>query len=493
MSLPPRPPLPPEEGGPPVDDGPERPMLVIGQRHEGPEVQDTTPEELARRAEELRREQREAQAEIERLRQQTEAELAAKQAELDQAEKRLYRTEARLQQRARGSGQALPDLVTLKELRKQRSPRHPLHTTKMWATALAAGVLIVLTGVFAGGGEDPGVQVEELTSMVQARTLWDQAGLVVSQEALQVLAGQDIGSEGPALASSQLVAQAVEIREPSYRFVIQGWEEGTERLVQLSANQPVQVLTVLDDLQDRSRSGVSGMDVRRTVEELEASGGATLAAALVGAALLLILLGVAVRAREPWAIAALVLATLSVLALVWVSTDSHRGALADAAQDHLEVHHHMSQVTYQVHSDLSTALGSRNSSSRDPEEFWSEQRFVLYSNDTASAQAYREAHRQLGLQVPSSDTDDPVQQEQALLTAAEQLVTAGQEVMTELTQEMTTSLEGMQELAAATRSAATWQVIGLSMLALGLTAGAQAIAWTPLSRHGQARNSGGKS
>lgn len=219
----------------------DRPMLVLGES--GPDVEDTTAEELARERAELeaqrgrlyeederRRELAEAKAQAAREeaektlaeeRRLAELELARRQRAVDDAERKLAKTERRLERQASrartadqigpgSTGQAAPPAGPVqprlasqaserRSLLTQTDPRTGVRVPRMRVSAALAVVASVLTLLAAAGAlESPGQeQVEAFVAADESRTEWLAVTAALDVDVNRYLAGEDVtGADG---------------------------------------------------------------------------------------------------------------------------------------------------------------------------------------------------------------------------------------------------------------------------------------------------------
>lgn len=290
----------PERGAPELDDLDDDlpPMLVIGE--DRPEVEDTTAQKLARQQAELERRRRqleeedrrrreEAEQEAEELRRQAEerlarerreaeVELTRRQREIDDAERRLERSRRRLQKQqggpVPGAGKDRERTSPRKEARDQdnrllaavdrRSGKPVPRLGRAAGLAVLAGVLVAIGAPLSVDPPSQGA-VEDFVALDQARVAWMETGLVLDQDVVSYLGGDDVVT-GEGVVPS--VAMAKELSEPD-AFYLDRFTEGVGPLLAEPGSTPQRVLSAWTDAREATAYGVSTSEIDRAAEKVD--------------------------------------------------------------------------------------------------------------------------------------------------------------------------------------------------------------------------------
>lgn len=167
------------------EDGDAAPMLVLGERG-GPDVEDTTLEELRRQREELleerakaqeriRAERERAEADLQAQRERTEQELLERQRRIDDAERDLLAAERRVRRQAQrtGAGHTVPRVEWSSS--KPLPPRGRLRakgTAGLLVGAIAASAVVALVSAGTPPSEE---EVREYAALAEGHLAWDEA------------------------------------------------------------------------------------------------------------------------------------------------------------------------------------------------------------------------------------------------------------------------------------------------------------------------------
>lgn len=361
------------------------PMLVIGER--GPEVEDTTLEELRREREELLREREEAQeriraereraeAQLEAERRRTEQELVERQRRIDDAERDLLAAERRVLRQAERSGTAheVPRVV--------RTPLPPRGRLRAKGPAgLLAGVVAVsaMVALVSAGTPPSAGEIDEYATVAGGQLAWDEATRAYDDLIVQRM------QEGGGVPSDDVTAAVVEQSEQVLALVEEAqdvlplpYSTGTERLVEA-------IRVIATDQSPGAVRPVSQWDGQRYLisegavgrSDLEEATGAMLPGSALAwwamGALLLALAGLIRLAVKDRAYLALSLLAVSVVtgvsSMVYLGTYQQVGALVDAATTREEVsREHRATISAQGR-DLAIVFGVERGMSGD-EDYW---------------------------------------------------------------------------------------------------------------------------
>lgn len=421
----------------------EPPMLILGER--APEVEDTTPEQLARRAAELEQQRLEAEQEVERLRQQTEKELRSRQEAIDKAERELRFTEQRLRRTARQVGQehTVPRVRLQKKSASSRPPVHPLRSRGGLVATGAAVLLALLTGIFAGTAASDDDSLRTVAEASETRSLWLTAAMMLDEELLAHLAGEQVTDEEGSPPSAAVVRQARDGFQPRYPYSLRSWEEDAALIFADTSTAKVRAVNTWSDLRSMSSAAISQTDVRRAAEGTEGRGGLAITLALGAAVALVLLLVLTRRSGEYWAMALFATCLALVGVIAWMGQDPQRDTVETALARHLDNLDQQSQVQSQQGRDLEHVLGTRQYSYLTPERFWTEDGHILYQDDSVEAAAYRTSRQDVGALVLDPETAEqagaPQSGEEELLAASRALAEAGRAAFDARTAEVTAS------------------------------------------------------
>lgn len=367
----------------PDERGDQPPMLRLGE--DRPEVEDTTPEQLAEQQAELVRQRaqlvREAEKERERSqkrlageRQEAERALSRRQREIDDAERRLQRTERRLRQEAERLGRA-HEVPSVRPTGRT-SGRHAPSTgaRKLLAGARASSgrrvlrgpaVLLALSSVALTAGTALSAvtpSAEALSSFSdadEARALMYQAALAMDEEMLRHDGQEELPSdEDGELLSIVLTNQAVALNDDFSSFARDDIVEHGQLLLQTDAVSPVRAASSWNESRRRATSAVPSYRITEDRESLQASGAGTVlmwtGAGLLAVAALLLALG------GTWVAAAVALLALLPAGLVLATDPRLDGAYSDASSQHDEAIDRARDTVDQVGFDLELVLGLRS-------------------------------------------------------------------------------------------------------------------------------------
>lgn len=371
-------------------DGPqqhddEAPMLVIGDR--GPEVEDTTLEELRRQREELLRERAEAKeriraereradAELEAERRRTEQELLERQRHIDDAERDLLAAERRVRRQAERSGKAhtVPRVA-----RAPLPPRGRLRargTAGLLAGAVAASAVVAL---ISAGTPPSAAEVGEYATLAEGQAAWEEA--TRAYDDLIVLRMQEAGtapSDDAMAAVQEQSEQVLTLVDGAQGIAELPYSTGTDRLREaieiIATDQSPGAIRPVNQWEDQryliSDAAVGRSDIERATEAMLP--GSALAWWAMCAMLLALaaLIRLAVKDRAYVALALLgVGAVAGVAGMVYLSSYQQVGSLSEAATARDEVgREHRSTVSAQGR-DLATAFGLDRGVSYD-EDYW---------------------------------------------------------------------------------------------------------------------------
>lgn len=366
------------------EDGDAPPMLVIGER--GPEVEDTTLEELRRQREELLRERAEAEAriraereraeaELEAERRRTEQELIERQRRIDDAERDLMAAERRVRRQAERSGKA----HTVPRVARTLPPRGRLRAKGtagllVGVVAVSAAVALVSAGTPPSEGE-----ISEYTALAEGQVAWDEATRAYDE--LIALRMQEVGSapsdEGIAAVEEQS-QQVLTLVEGAEDVVALPYSTGTDRLREaveiIATDESPGAIRPVNQWEDQryliSDAAVGRSDVERVTEAMLP--GSALAWWAMAAMLLALagLIRLAVKDRAYVALALLgVGAITGVASMVYLSTYQQVGSLSEAATARDEVGREYRATVSAQGRDLATAFGLDRGVSNDA-DYW---------------------------------------------------------------------------------------------------------------------------
>lgn len=418
------------------------PMLVLGDS--GPVVEDTTAQELARRAEELERQRVESEKEVERLRQQTEKDLRARQAAVDRAERELLRTERRLRREATrvGRGHMVPRTSTASTASALKPLEALARRIRVGVLTLAGFAVLsaVLTSLAVASSGRDAEGFETVRNISSAQVSWLTAGMTLDQELLAHLAGEDLPDELESTAAARQAVQAYPGR--SGATYLERWERDTATMLGDSSTSQVRALNAWDGLRPTSIYTVPGYAVRDAVQELSSGDGVVVGCAVLTAVLLISLLVLVRQERETAPLVMLTLALLLVGVLAWMGMNPHKDQLEEYAAGHQAALSELEDVFEQQGDDLGAAFGLLSSYYGSVEDFWD--REPLRSQEGPVFETYREARTALGEvatgQGSTSEPDD-------LLSAANALTEAGQAAFDEATVKVEASRERVLSVA----------------------------------------------
>ena len=366
-------------------DADKPPMLVLGDR--GPDVEDTTLEELRRQREELLREREEtqeriradrerAEAELEAERRRTEQELIERQRQIDDAERDLLAAERRVRRQAERSGTAheVP--------RVARTPLPPRGRLRARGTAgLLAGVVAAsaVVALVSAGTPPSEAEVSEYTTLTEGQVAWDEA--TRAYDDLIVLRMQEAGtvpSDEAMAAVEEQSEQVLALVEDAEGVAPLPYSQDADRLREavraIATDDSPGAIRPVTQWEDQrylvSDAAVSRSDVERATQAMLP--GSPLAWWVMGAMLLALagLIRLAVKERAYVALALLgVSAITGVASLLYLSTYQEVGSLTEAATTRDDVgREHRATVSAQGR-DLRTAFGLDRGLS-DDDEYW---------------------------------------------------------------------------------------------------------------------------
>lgn len=366
-------------------DGP--PMLVLGER--GPDVEDTTLEELRRQREELlrereaaqeriRAERKQAEAELEAERERTERELLERQRRIDDAERDLLAAERRVLRQAQRSGRA----HEVPRVTRSATPLPPRGRLRVKGTAgLLAGVVAASAAValLSAGSPPSEAQIQEYTTLAEGQLAWDEATRAFDD--LIVSRMEHAGSVPPDEAVVELEEQADRVHnlvEEANSIVPQPFSRGTERVVgavdaiaQDRSAAAVRPVTQWENHRYEVREmAVSRRAINEATDTL--SPGSALAWWAMGA-LLLALLGLgrlALKERAYVALALLGVAGITgVAGMVFLGSYQQAGDLREHAEAREELSREHRDTAGAQERDLMMIFGVQRSSLHD-NDYW---------------------------------------------------------------------------------------------------------------------------
>lgn len=367
------------------EDGDAPPMLVIGER--GPDVEDTTLEELRRQREELLREREEAQeriraereraeAALEAERRRTEQELLERQRRIDDAERDLLAAERRVRRQAERTGTAheVPRVV--------RTPLPPRGRLRAKGTAgLLAGVVAAsaVVALVSAGTPPSESEVRDYTTLTQGQRAWDEAVRAYDDLIVQRMEQTgEVPSEEAAAAVEEQAEQVLALIDEAQDLAPLRYETSSARLVEsvgiIAADRSPGAVRPVNQWESQrylvSDAATSRTDVEDVTDAMLP--GSTLAWWALGIMLLALagLVRLAVRDRAYLALALLgVAAVTGVASMVYLATYQQVGALTEVATARDEVgREHRSTVSAQGR-DLGAIFGVDRGVA-DDEDYW---------------------------------------------------------------------------------------------------------------------------
>lgn len=256
-------------------------MLVLGE--DVPDVEDTTPEELQRRAEELRRRaeeaereiadrRRRAEAEIAEQRRQAERELRQQQLELDHAERELDRRRRHATRVSISSHRTSSSGRSRSSRRSGSSDERVSPLRRMvgawWLAPIAAtfGLGYMIATLFLPP-EPREWQLNQLAHDEGAFREWRQITLQVDEDFGRHLAGQEIERIDGQPASLAMAREAPSDLGSLTETRVGRMEELMSSVVEQEAST-LRTLTAWDETRGRADSTSSDYQVRQQVEQL---------------------------------------------------------------------------------------------------------------------------------------------------------------------------------------------------------------------------------
>ena len=352
-------------------------MLVIGPRHQGPEVQDTTAEQLSRQAEELRQERARAQAEIAALRTEREADLRRRQAAIDHAERELIRTEQRLRRRGANTAAATTSGRASGATTSHSSNTGPDTTSSRpsWfkskgtpIATLVAAALILLATLGAWSAQGHSEEFAKVDSLSRSLTAFQYATVLLDADVLAHLdegpiAGLDQaeGQEETAalLRATEVVHHAQEIYPGERPYdPTRMWDAQAFSLLRETSPTKVRAVALWEDLRMSADNAMGRYEVSRALDEIGGPAAALLGWGTVALVVLVCLTVVVFRARRPLTGGLLSLAIVLVVTMMITgsfTTDSEFDARSEA---HLETLDDLRLIAREQGRDLELALGT---------------------------------------------------------------------------------------------------------------------------------------
>lgn len=345
----------------------ERPMLVLGENV--PDVEDTTPEELRRRAEEAEREiearRREAEAEIAEQRRQAEAELRRQQLEVDRRERELQREARRLAR----TGGTVPR-ASRRSADRSREPllKRPFH--RSWPAAVlaltAAGAMAM--AAFRGAGHTDHRALQDFRTSQHTYTEWQQAGLQMDVDVFGHLAGETTVPENGEPPSVGMVKATV-ARAPD--LVPDYYVEKVDEMMSVAVAPDASPVRSLANWQDsRSSAGYahSVYQVERDRAALTEGSGAARSWSVIALVLLIALLVLAFLTST---LAGAALALLgAVLAGVALFSSPAPGPVAAAEEAHATELKQVRDLSDEIEHKLVGAIGMQPGSWLQDPTYW---------------------------------------------------------------------------------------------------------------------------
>lgn len=390
------------------DDGDDEgaPMLVLGER--GPDVEDTTLEELRRQREELLREREQAQerirAERERAeeelaerRRRTEQELIERQRQIDDAERDLLAAERRVRRQAERSGKPAPKIT------RPTTPLPPRGRMRARGLAGLLAAVVAITGwvALAQAGSPPSdEQIQDFATLAEGHLAWDEA--VRAYDDLIVTRMQAEGSLPSDAEAAVLQARAdevIELIEEADR-IAPSRVSSTERAVQavnVIADSSTSTIRAVNQWDERritlSSSAVSSSDLRRATEAMTPGSAGSWWMLVIMLLAVGWLIRLAIKDRAYVALALLAVAGVTgVSSMVYLGIYQQGGPLNDELELREEAfNNHRQGVVDTQRRDLASIYGLQ-SSTMDAETYWTSPYFVdLDSTPADIAQDYRDA------------------------------------------------------------------------------------------------------
>lgn len=363
------------------------PMLVLGER--GPDVEDTTLEELRRQREELLREQeaaqeriraerRQAEAELEAERQRTEEELLERQRRIDDAERDLLAAERRVRRQAQRTGTA-HKVPTITRTSTPLPPRGRLRVKG--SAGLLAGVVAAsaLVAIVSAGSPPSEQEIQEYTTLAEGQLAWDEATRAFDD--LIVTRMEHAGSVPPDEAVVEIEQQAelvLDLVEEAEGIAPLPFSRSTERVVTainaIAEDRSPSAVRPVSHWEDH-RFEISDMAVgRRDIAEATDTlrPGSALAWWALGAMLLAVLgLGrLAFKDRAYLALALLGVAGITgVASMVFLGTYQQVGELRDHADAREDLSREHRDTSGAQERDLKMIFGLQRSSLFD-DDYW---------------------------------------------------------------------------------------------------------------------------
>lgn len=392
----------------------DEPMLVLGENR--PDVEDTTPEELARQRAEVERmrlemeqqvqeRKRLAEAELEEERLGAEKEIARRQREIDEAQERIRRAE-RTKRAKRGTprkkGSGTNRLLAAAEVRSgMRVPR----MRTVVPLALAASALLAVGG--AGSLDRPSEEeIATFEKMDQSREQWLRAGAALDDEVTRYLAGEQLTTADGTLPSVALarVAHGIDPEPYPLDYYLEVFEDDAAPLLTAPGTSTSRVLGAWKEARSRSGYAVSVHEVRRSRDLLDPdpvwpvvliAGGAL---GLGGLAFVLLRGGTRVGAG----VAALALVPAALVLLADDDPD-----LEAASASHGEMSDWVNAVAARTQKDLEVVLRLRTPETYEAEDYWDAFPTLTMPDVPAgvAAQPYADARAELAdVDITSLDT-----------------------------------------------------------------------------------------
>lgn len=364
-------------------DGPKKPMLVLGE--DRPDVEDTTPEELARRAAEAEREiaekKRAAEAEIKAARERAEQELREQQLEVDRRERDLERERRRLERKGhvgtsstRSHGAGTGSRVGLRPP-VDHGPVHrrPLHRNWLAGTLAAVGAAGIFLGGLSSGGYTDSTALHDYRTSTLTFAAWQRTALQVDDNIAAHLSGQPattVGNGGATGTEPGAVSRAKEAADLGDRYSSYYLDEVVEGMAAATAEgtSPIRTLASWKELRSTASYAHSEYDTRRDLESLTDGTGQTLWWILLALGSLAGLIALAYLNASLVAAGLGLLAAACAAAVLLAAPDA--GAIRAAAEDQKAAVERVGDLTTLVGQKVEAATGLRSGSWVEDEDYW---------------------------------------------------------------------------------------------------------------------------
>lgn len=388
------------------DDGDveDAPMLVLGER--GPDVEDTTLEELRRQREELLREREEAQerirAERERAeeelaerRRRTEQELIERQRQIDDAERDLLAAERRVRRQAERSGKPVPKVT------RSRTPLPPRGRMRAQGLAGLLAVVVAITGVIAlvqAGSPPSDEQIQDFATLAEGQLAWDEAGRAYDELIVTRMQSGGSLSDAEAAAVRAQADEVIELLDEADRIAPRSYVSSTDRTVAAintiadSSTSAIRAVNLWDERRyDMSAGAVSSSDLRRASEAMTPGSAASWWMLVLMVLAVGWLIRLAIKDRAYVALALLAVAGVTgVSSMVFLGSYQQGGPLNERLELREDAYGNHREGVDALRRDLSSIYGVR-SSGMDDETYWTTEYFVdLDSIPPNIAQDYRD-------------------------------------------------------------------------------------------------------